>query len=435
MTTAGLQASTGGQPVTATPQSSAPASTPSTAAVSAPAQAPAGSSSDPWADAEVTFNAEGGEGGDPFAELPNAVLEPAEGAEQGKTGPDGKAEQPAEKAADQESKAEGADGNAPPESDSENFWSTEGLDSPEKVASRLKKIQGFMTKKSQESKAETEKIKEANGVMAGLISQVANDPTKLGPILQQHGKDLEAAGIPVNWDAINAAIDGAKAPKGGDADPTGKPSEELQVQKSAYLEGAAKHLLGSKDDADFGQRVGDLIWNAHQQAINEVRQAVDSMKTFVQQTAKSEVEPFVREKQVTEKINMWSSAITDLSADPAMDGFAQATKAGDNGLSDLDRHIETDPMLKMWVVAINKNPGAAAKAGITPKLLLARAYNDLNTPNRIKAAEEKAKKALQNKIEQSGEIPGAHTQTVRTGGDDWDNIEKEVGDPFRELYA
>lgn len=424
---AGLQSGTGGQPVSATP----PPSTPSTASSPPSTVQSIGSNSDPWAEAEAAYNSAGD--GDAFGDLPNAVLEDFEGQEQGQSGPKGTTEQPAAKTTNPEPKngQDPTQGEAPTELDGENFWSTDGLDTPEKIASRLKKIQAFQTKKNQESKAESEKLKESNTAMAKLIAQVSMDPENLGPLLQQYGKDLEASGIPVNWKAINSIASGNNPTD--DKVTAVSETKEFIEQKSSYIDGAAKHLLESKDDSDFGRRVGELVWHAHQQAMQEIQKTVQHLKEFTQQTAAEKVEPLIRKTQTEQKVNMWSSAISDLSSDKDLEGFANAVKEGPDGLTEMDRFIQNDPMLKLWAAAINRNPEAAAERGITPKSLLKRAFNEFSLPQRIRDAEERARKALQSKIEGAGEIPGSHTQTTRTGGMDWAEIEKEDGDPFRDL--
>lgn len=416
---------TDGQPASSTPA-------PAGAQPGVEMPKPVDQSMDPWADAESIYDMPDDQfnPNDPFG-LPNAVAQ--EDGEQAKVGPEGNdAEQPAEKKASDESDQDESEGDLNLDDAStdtelnENIWSAEGLDSPEKVQERLKKAQGLFTKKSQESK----QYLNANIEMANMVAQVARDPSSLVQILQQHGKDLEAQGVQVNWDALKSFGQPSNQNNNQEQPKDEPKAPSMEEQKAQFLQGYNEYLNDAKDEADYQKRIGDMLWHVHQQSENRLIETSNKLLERQKEMVDTSVNPFKQKQEQETRVNMWKSAIATVKTDDSLPGISGALDTEKQGGGPLWEYIQNEPLLETMRVAINKNPEAASKRGITPDKLLRTAYNMWSTPQRIKAAEDKVKKEFEERFKGAGEIPGSVTQTVKSGGQDWNEIQEEIGDPF-----
>lgn len=430
----GLQTQTGA-PTASTPSNAS--QTPTVETTSQPAPAPA--DNDPWSEAEAAYNQQFGDMDGDDVTNPVLDLDKLEKEQGSAEGPDGEKEQPA-KASDED--PEGSTKEDPEgalnSSDAENYWSTEGLDTPEKVAERLKKIQGMFTKKNQESKSQIEQVTQSNLLMAELIGKVAADPSPdtLKPILQQYGKQLEEAGYAVNWDKLNS-LSGAAGKDSKEPEKKESP-EDIQAKEQEFIKNASSYLLESKNDEDFASRVGTIVFHAYKQAQDQMKMMAENLVKYSQEQTQSAVKPLLEKDSKAQKTGMWSDAINQLSSDPAMEGFKDFAdpKPGQEStpFQEFLQSADGKPYLSM-VHAINKNPQAASKFGWTPETVLRMAYNQFYTPNRIKSEREKAQREVEEKFKSVREVPGSRTNITSAEGKDWDEIEQEDGDPFKYLYA
>ena len=383
------------------------------AAPAAPAPAPA--KEDPWAEAEAAYNADPTGLPDPFA-LPDA--------------PPG-TQPPGEQPATTDAPAAALPDAKPAEGDKDfkgvNLYSPEGLDTPEKVAERLKAIQGYETKKFQESG----KVAEAHQNLVSLVAQVAADPSKLPMFLRTYGPELEKAGIPVNFEWLN----GQKPPE-GDAP---KPATAAEA-RAARISQAVDSIKSATTDEELGQKIGELVWQTEENALRTIH----ALLPVIDERINKAVGPVVQRDREVSRSNMWDSAATRLASDKNLDGFMIAVtppkdqagnpvtdERGQPKASPLQEFIANDPMLLNWAIAINKNPEQAAKQGVTTEVLLRKAYELFSGPQRIEAATKKAREEALNKAKGQPEQPGTHTATIPADGMSWDQIEKEVGDPWR----
>jgi hypothetical protein len=305
----------------------------------------------------------------------------------------------------------------------ENVWSAEGLDTPEKIAARLKTIQAGQTQREQAKKQEFEALQSSQQELGKVISEVLADPSKITEVIQKYGKGFEENGAYVNWDALTK----------GQQDPT--PDESVvqaatPEQQQQYIESVTDYIKNAEDDADLGKRIGDLIWQSHTQAQTQLESVVGKLLDHVSTTAKGAVEPLIKDQRQAATVNAWDSAISELSSE---EGFKQAVTGTETEVAGLENFINNEPFFSTWVEAINKNPEAAAKRGMTPTKLLSTAYKLYSGPQAVEAAKIAAKAELQSKIESTGEMPGVHTETTNTDGMDWDEIQKVDGDPFRGI--
>ena len=195
----------------------------------------------------------------------------------------------------------------------------------------------------------------------------------------------------------------------------------------------------------MGQKMGELIWNMQQQTIQAMHGLLPKIDERIDKKTGEVIKPIQeRERAVTIR-NAWNSAIDQAAAEPGMEGVKAACDfpKDENGKPKLDANgqplppplmqfIFSQPLLNQWRYALNKNPEAAAKQGVTHATLLKQAYQLWSTPERIKAAEKAARQAAINAAKGAGEQPGTHTQTIPSDGMDWDEIEKSEGyvDPF-----
>lgn len=356
------------------------------------------SASDPWSDASDAFDS--ADVSDIKEGSWNNVVEPEEPAPKTE-------EQPKEDKATTPEKV--------------NFWSHEGLDTPELVEKRLKDIQAMFTKKNQDTSKNLEQLEYSNKELGSIIKEVLSNPTeaKLKEVISRYGKDLEASGLSVNWDAMK--------PKEKEQN-----TEELDQQK--FLGSVEKYLSQSESDTDFAKRVGEVNLHMYNTVRTQLTKLSEWTKQYVEEATKKAVEPLAQRNTKSDRVNLWVSAADELSADKSMGEFSDFVKSTD-GTSKFKEFLGTEdgqPYNSM-VYAINKNPEAAAKMGWTPGRVLRMAYAAYNFPNVIKSERLKAEEEFKKKIQGAPEVPGSHTPTTKQGGMGWDEIEKEMGDPFALL--
>lgn len=421
----GLQPPTG-QPAPSTPE-------PAGAAPGVEMPTPSDTSQDPWAEAEQAYNLDY-KNDDPFG-LPNSVPQGQEQAKPAEPGNDGGQEQP-DKKADGEPSDQGSEGDQPGndapsgETSNENLWSTDGLNIPDEykgvVQDHLRKAQGLFTKKSQESK----QYVESNTAMAQMIATVAADPSKLPAILQEYGKDLEANGLTVNWDALKSygpAAPSNESDKPAQDEPKGPTLEEA---KANFKDGVNSYLGEAKDDEDFQSRIGDLLWQVYNQSTDQMKEFGNKILKNQEELVDTKLDPINKDRAQTHKVNLWKNAIATAKTDESMPGIASVLDKDGGGGGELFDYIKSEPILYTMLLGINRNSNEAAKRGITPDKLIKTAYNMWSTPQRIKDAEERVRKETEDKFKGASEIPGSITNPTTSEAQDWDEIEAEMGDPF-----
>lgn len=385
---------------------------------------------------EEAFNAE-----PDLTGLPNLAMElpPAEkGAEGSKpeekqpTEPDKKGVPGEEKPP--EVKEPPKEGDKPPIYKGVDLWNPapESIDTPEKMKEHLAKVQAWSGDKAQEWKGQVDEAQGAHQAISQIVAAAATDPEKIPMLLRQNEEALKAAGVPINHEALNRIFG-----TGTKAEPAEDAAAQVQKEQETFIGQAQDYVLKAGSEEELGKRIGEMLWKVNANASKMIHAIVPQLEKKLTEKLEQTVKPMQVDRQSQAVRQSWNSAVVEASTQPGMEGIKAAcdpVKQPDGTETvPLWDFIQNEPLLKNWARAVSVNPEKAKEQGVTHAKILVQAYKLMTESTRLEDAKTKARDEALSSKKGLGEIPGIHAETIPAEGQEWEQIQKDIGDPFRDM--
>ena len=329
-------------------------------------------------------------------------------AEEAFNDPEG-AEEPQQKA---EAKPEGEPPSHLEQSEPE-YLKIDDLKVPHKykdaVKERLKKVASDFEGKVQAAEKQFGEQSEATRAMLGVLKEVAENPAKLAEYVTEYGEK-----VGIDKSIIEKY---AKIKNGG---LTRKQDQGAQVPAARLgvddvLNKYDEKLLSTEDPKEFlstlKMRDKEMVEVVRNEMVDTFKQLLGGYHEQVVNPNLATLEQARAQAEHQSKVGLWNEA-----ADSVKGKYADFEKYEPK----VRELLSSDPMFLGYRQALNADPRSLSEIGVTHEKLVDYAYQLVSRADHIQSANAPKPKF-------SGLEPNPkHITTQKSGGDDWDDIGREI---------